>query len=178
MAESVVSLTYGAALYEAAKDVGKVEQILDEVKQLSSLIEGNEEISDFLNSPAIAPKEKKDVVEKTLKGIFCDEIINFVFVLIDKGRTGEVKRIARHYRRLYDQDAGVAEGVIYSVVPLKDEQLHRFEGEMSRLLQKKVKLKNRIDKKLIGGIKIQVDGKMIDQSYQHDLYRLLKELES
>ena len=49
---------------------------------------------------------------------------------------------------------------------------------MSRLLQKKVKLKNRIDKKLIGGIKIQVDGKMIDQSYQHDLYRLLKELES
>ena len=178
MAESVVSLTYGAALYEAAKDVGKVEQILDEVKQLSRLIEGSEEISEFLNSPAIAPKEKKAVVEKTLKGIFCDEIINFVFVLIDKGRTAEIKRIARHYRRLYDQDAGVAEGVIYSVVTLKDEQLHRFEEEMSRLLQKKVKLKNRIDKKLIGGIKIQVDGKMIDQSYQHDLYRLLKELES
>ena len=178
MAESVVSLTYGAALYEAAKDVGKVEQILDEVQQLSRLIEGSEEISEFLNSPAIAPKEKKDVVEKTQKGIFCDEIINFVFVLIDKDRTAEIKRIARHYRRLYDQDAGVAEGVIYSVVPLKDEQLHRFEEEMSRLLQKKVKLKNRIDKKLIGGIKIQVDGKMIDQSYQHDLYRLLKELES
>ena len=70
MAESVVSLTYGAALYEAAKDVGKVEQILDELQQLSRLIEGSEEISEFLNSPAIAPKEKKGVVEKTLRGIF------------------------------------------------------------------------------------------------------------
>ena len=28
MAESVVSLTYGTALYEAAKDLGKEEQIL------------------------------------------------------------------------------------------------------------------------------------------------------
>ena len=110
MAESVVSLTYGAALYEAAKDVGKVEQILDEVKQLSHLIEGSEEISEFLNSPAIAPKEKKAVVEKTLKGIFCDEIINFVFVLIDKGRTAEIKRIARHYRRLYGSAVAKLEG--------------------------------------------------------------------
>lgn len=49
---------------------------------------------------------------------------------------------------------------------------------MSRLLRKQIKLENRVDQSLIGGIKIQVGGKMIDQSYKGDLERLRKELEN
>ena len=48
---------------------------------------------------------------------------------------------------------------------------------MSRLLQRNIKLENRVDPSLIGGIKIQVGGKMIDQSYRGDLERLREELE-
>ena len=57
MAESVVSLTYGTALYEAAKDLGKEEEILIEIKQLALLVQAYEDFSEFLNSPAIMPKQ-------------------------------------------------------------------------------------------------------------------------
>lgn len=39
MAESLVSLTYGTALYEAARDGQKTERVLQEISELASLIE-------------------------------------------------------------------------------------------------------------------------------------------
>ena len=50
--------------------------------------------------------------------------------------------------------------------------------EITRYHSKQIKLENRVDQSLIGGIKIQVGGKMIDQSYKGDLERLRKELEN
>ena len=177
MAESVVSLTYGTALYEAAKDLGREEEFLTEIKQLAMLTEAYREFAEFLNSPAIMPKEKKEAVRNIMQDGFAQEMINFVYVLIDKGRTAEIKKIAKQYVRLYDEERGIAEGKIFSVVKLTPDQVQKFEAEMSRLLRKNIKLENRIDQSLIGGIKIQVDGKMIDQSYKGDLERLRKKLE-
>ena len=172
MAESVVSLTYGTALYEAAKDLGKEEEILIEIKQLALLVQAYEDFSEFLNSPAIMPKEKKEAVKKIMQPAFSQEMLNFVYVLIDKGRTSQIKKI-----ELYDKDRGIAEGKVFSVVKLTPDQIQKFETEMSRLLQRNIKLENRVDPSLIGGIKIQVGGKMIDQSYRGDLERLREELE-
>ena len=70
MAESVVSLTYGTALYEAAKDLGKEEEILIEIKQLALLVQAYEDFSEFLNSPAIMPKEKKRSCKKNHAACF------------------------------------------------------------------------------------------------------------
>ena len=177
MAESVVSLTYGTALYEAAKDLGKEEEILIEIKQLALLVQAYEDFSEFLNSPAIMPKEKKEAVKKIMQPAFLQEMLNFVYVLIDKGRTSQIKKIAKRYIELYDKDRGIAEGKVFSVVKLTPDQIQKFETEMSRLLQRNIKLENRVDPSLIGGIKIQVGGKMIDQSYRGDLERLREELE-
>ena len=167
MAESVVSLTYGTALYVAAKDLGKEEEILIEIKQLALLVQAYEDFSEFLNSPAIMPKEKKEAVKKIMQPAFSQEMLNFVYVLIDKGRTSQI----------YDKDRVIAEWKVFSVVKLTPDQIQKFETEMSRLLQRNIKLENRVDPSLIGGIKIQVGGKMIDQSYRGDLERLREELE-
>lgn len=59
MAESIVSLTYGTALYEAARELGKEEELLIEVKQLALIVKAYEQFAAFLNSPAIIPKESK-----------------------------------------------------------------------------------------------------------------------
>ena len=99
MAESVVSLTYGTALYEAAKDLGKEEEILIEIKQLALLVQAYEDFSEFLNSPAIMPKEKKEAVKKIMQPAFSQEMLNFVYVLIDKERTSQNKKIKTNHTK-------------------------------------------------------------------------------
>lgn len=118
MAESIVSLTYGTALYEAARELGKEEEILIEVKQLALIVKAYEQFAAFLNSPAIMPKEKQEAVKHIMQDSFSPEMIHFVYVLIDKGRTAEIRKIAKQYIRLYDEERGIAEGKVFSVVQL------------------------------------------------------------
>ena len=107
MAESVVSLTYGAALFEAAKDLGKEEVFLRELEILDEILKETPEAGEFLNSPAIMAPDKKKIIESSLKGKFSREMINFLFVLVDKSRTAEIRKIRKQYMRLYDKERNI-----------------------------------------------------------------------
>ena len=52
------------------------------------------------------------------------------------------------------------------MIKLDEERLSKLEEQTSRLLQTKVRLENEIDPKLIAGVRILVDGKIIDASYR------------
>jgi ATP synthase F1 delta subunit len=96
-------------------------------------------------------------------------MINFLLVLIDKGRVGHLRRIVREYELLLHESLGFSKGVIYSVVPLSEAQLASFEEKTGNLIGKKVKLDNRIDQNLIGGVRIFVEGRLIDASVKKRL---------
>ena len=70
MAESVVSLTYGTALYEAAKDLGKEEEILIEIKQLALLVQAYEDFSEFSEQPGDHAEGKKRSCKKNHAACF------------------------------------------------------------------------------------------------------------
>ncbi len=176
MAESVVALTYGAALFEAAQELGREDEFLQELDTLKAVLEDVPGFEEFLRSPAITGEEKKKVISTTLEGKLSREMINFLFVLVDKSRTSQIMRIRHQYIELYDKERGQAYGEIFSADPLTDEQLTRFEQEMSKLLKKNIKLENIVEKELLGGVKIQVDGKMIDKSIKGDFDALLRSL--
>ena len=65
-----------------------------------------------------------------------------------------------------------AYGKIYSARPLSEAQLTKFEEETGALLREKVQLKNKVDPSLLGGVKIMVDGKLIDASLRSQLKAL------
>ena len=76
-------------------------------------------------------------------------------------------------RTRYSQaERGYAYGKVYSTVPLTEEQMNKIALETGALLKKKILLKNEIDSSLIGGIKVAVDGKLIDASFSSQLKNL------
>ncbi len=164
MAELTVDLTYGTALFEAAEEVGKKELIMDEAEVILDLLEENPDLRLFMNHPTISADEKKQTLESIFRGKICDELLNFLFVLIDKRRTGNLPQIIKVYKHLTDEEDGVATGTVYSVIPLTDDRLREIEEETSKLVRINVKLHNKIDPRLIGGIKIMVEGKIINAS--------------
>ena len=165
MAELAVGNVYGSALYQAACDVGKKEEILNEAKELLKIFNQEKDLFAFFESPIISGIEKKKVVD----GNSSEELLNFLFIMIDKGRTRHFARAVKVYEELFDNDTGFSYGKIYSVSPLSDEKLKKFEDETSKLLRKNVKLENEKDASLIGGVKILIDGKIIDASVRKRL---------
>ena len=176
MAELTVDLTYGSALYQAAVETGKKDLILDEAFQILDIFEREPEFFEFLNFPGIAAGEKKDVLKRVFEGQICQELLNLLYVLTDKGRTARYSKIIKAYKDMVDREEGVTYGTVYSVEPLKEAQILKLEEQLTALLRENTKLENKLDPKLIGGIKILVDGRIIDASIRKRLQDLGNQL--
>ena len=164
MAELTIDLTYGTALYEAAKETGKKETILEEATELVGILQNEPDLHTFINYPAISAVEKKKVIENIFSGRICDELLNFLYILVDKRRTTHFERIVKVYKSLVDKEEGYSYGTVFSVTPLGDDRIKELEEDVSKLFRSNVRLTNEIDPKLMGGVKILVDGKIIDAS--------------
>lgn len=176
MAELTVDLVYGKALFEAATDGGKRELILEEGLELVKVFQNEPAFFQFVNSPVISAAEKKQALETVFEGKVSQELTNLLYVLVDKGRTRHFERIITRYKILIDDSNGYTLGRIISVNLLLPEQLEKFETETGKLLKKKVKLENKQDPKIIGGVRIFIDGKMIDATIKKRLSDLSESL--
>jgi ATP synthase F1 delta subunit len=176
MAELAVDLTYGTALVEAAREVGKENQILEEAQAVVQLIEDEPDLHQFINYPGVSADEKKEVLKNIFEGRICEELLNFLYILVDKRRTMNFGRIVKVYKSLVEREEGVSYGTVYSVVKLSDERMAELEEQTSKLLQMNVKLENELDPSLLAGFKILVEGKIIDASYRKKFDELASQM--
>ena len=172
MAELTVDFTYGQALFEAARELDKVDLILEEGEAMANLFQEEPELMEFVATPTVAPVKKKAAIGKIFDGRVSPELVNLLYVLVDKGRGRHFGRIIRRYKALLDESKGFALGTIYSVNPLTPEQLQKFEASTGKLIKKQVHLENKIDPALIGGVKVLIEGKIIDASVKTRLVHL------
>ena len=172
MAELAVDLTYGTALIEAARETDQEERILEEGMQIADILKAEPDFRKFISYPGISAEEKKDVIRSVFEGKISTELLHFLYVLVDKRRTGRFESIMKVYKKLLEEEEGVLYGTVLSVVGLDDLQLSEIENETSRLLQRKVCLSNEIDPGLLAGFKIFIDGRIIDASYRKKLEEL------
>ena len=165
-AELTVDMTYGTALYEAAAELNKTEQIAADADQVLAILEQEPDLRAFVDYPAISAEEKKKALQNIFGGQIAEELLNFMFVLIEKRRMGQFERIIKVYRDLMNHEEGVAYGVVYSATPLDPDRLAEIEQQTSKLLQENIRLTNETDPGLIAGIKVLVEGKIIDASFR------------
>ncbi len=164
MAELTIDLTYGSALFEAAKDTGQTARVMEEATEVLGILKQEPDLHTFMNYPAISANEKKAVIEQVFGGQICDLLLHFIYVLIDKRRTGHFEKMIKAYKKMMDQAEGLSYGTVYSVKPLDKERISGLEADISKLFQANVRLENEIDPKLMGGVKVLVEGKIIDMS--------------
>ena len=157
-------LTYAQALFDAAKDLDKVEKIGEEFKFVAEVIRGTPELKRLLLTPTLSAYEKKVSAKNIFEPHICRELMSFICILIDKHRYGLWEGIGRQYEKLVWERDGLTKGVVYTTVALDAKRLKGLEEKVGAEFGKKVKLENHIDATILGGAKIYVDGKLIDAS--------------
>ncbi len=170
--EIAIAEVYARGLYGAAIDAGKTAEVRDELHQLESITNQNKMFCRFLQDPAISKVIKKEKIESIFKGKITDEVLHFLCLLVDKGRVALFHQITIEYDIIDDHEKNVGEGVIESAVPLSDEEMNRFNEEISDFYKKKIKLHNRVNKDLIGGVRIYAEGQLMDASLRTRLEQL------
>lgn len=172
MAELTVDMTYGSALYQAARDLGKENSIYEEAQMLVGVFREHPELDGLLRNPTVNAAEKKKLIQGIFEGRVCGELLNYLYILVDKRRVRHFEKSVKVYKSLMDKEQGVDYGRILSATPLSAARLSEFEEETGKLLRTKVSLTNEVDASLIGGVKIFVSGKIFDASVKTRLQEL------
>ena len=138
---------------------------LDDVPELSAL----------LQNPEIESHMKADMLDKVLGG--ADELIrNFVRLVVEKGRGGEIRDIATEFDALVAVEEGVLDVELTTALELSDADFDRIRTDIEKKSGRKVQASRTVDPDLIGGIVLQAGSMRLDASVRGRLERLRQQL--
>jgi F-type H+-transporting ATPase subunit delta len=96
---AVVARTYARALFRAAKEQGRFDEVRDELQSFVAALGEVPELRALLRNPQLDPPAKAEALEAVLEG--ADELVrNFLRVVAMKGRAPLIEEIAREYEIL------------------------------------------------------------------------------
>jgi F-type H+-transporting ATPase subunit delta len=172
----LVEKRYAEALIELALQKNSVDVFQQELQSIVNIFNQQHDFKSFFLDPEINVNVKKETMKKLFDGKLSTELVNFLLLLLDKGRTGYLGGICKEYIELADKIKNVLYMTITSAAPIEQSQVNAIKDKYRKLHNASdVKTELVIDKSLIGGIKVKIGDKVIDGSIKGRL-ESLKEL--
>lgn len=176
MIKRTVPRRYAQALLMIANERNALDEYEKELKRFAQILQEEPKIKALMDNPKIPPEEKKQVLEKILKGSFNEIIRNFLHLIIDKRRESNYLDIIQEFMNYADEARNILDAEVRSAVQLLDKDFRELEKKLSQASGKTVRLKSIIDPSLIGGIVVRLGDTVIDGSVVKKLALLKKRL--
>jgi F-type H+-transporting ATPase subunit delta len=166
---------YSEALFEAAREQGKIDVIREQLGAFVEALENHRELSTFFFSPSFSSREKKEGIDRVLVG--ADEsCVNFLKVLIDNHRIPVIFRIRKQYEALWREENRLLPVEITSAVELDEDVARRIAERVEQQTGRRVELTRRVDESILGGLVVRVSNMILDASIRNQLERLRRQV--
>jgi F-type H+-transporting ATPase subunit delta len=170
-----IARVYAEALFEVAKEKGKLDQIRDQLGQLVDVLERDRDLQVFFFSPYFSSGEKREGLQRAISGAE-PELINLLELLIDKHRMPVIFRLRARFDELWAEENRMLEVTLTSAVELDPEIVSRVGGEIERQTGRKIELASAVDEGILGGLVLRVGNMVLDASLRNKLEKLRKQV--
>ena len=161
---------YSRALFEVVKESGELDKIEEDIKIFQSLLENNEDLKNFIHNPTQSIENQNKVINLLSEKLsFTKNLKNFFFLLIEKRRIFFIKKIIDSFLKLCMRKRGELKASLISSKELSASELESISKDISSAVGSTIKFDYKIDKDLIGGLKLQLGSFMIDTSIRNKL---------
>jgi F-type H+-transporting ATPase subunit delta len=176
MRQSGAAVQYARALLELANEQKQAEPIGQELTELGKIIASTKSLGSFLSDPGISSADRTDLLNKVFKGKVSPLIMNIMGVLNSKNRLGLLHSITDAYQELLDEQLGKVEVDVTVAHRLDASALEQVRQRISQALKKDAIVHQYVDEKIIGGMVLRVDDKLIDASVKNQLEAMKRQL--
>ena len=172
---AVVARTYARALFEAAQDEGRIEPVRDELTAFVQAVDEVPELRALIRNPELDPPTKAVALDAVLEG--ADELIrNFMRVVTEKGRAGQLDEIAREYEALVAAEEKILSVELTTAYALSDEDAAAIVKQIEQASGQRVEAARTVDPDLIAGLVLKIGSLEVESSIQGRLERLRTDL--
>ena len=145
------------------------------MQRLREAVESVPELRSLLENPEIEPWRKADVLARVAEGSD-DEVVNFLRLLAEKGRAGELPQIVDELDALVAAAQRILDVELTTATQLSDQDFGRILDRIEEASGRKVQATRKVDPDLIGGIVLQAGSMRLDASVRGRLERLRHDL--
>ena len=150
-----------------------------QLKDFADTFQSSRELRDMLMNPAIPGEQKLRVLDGIAGklGMF-PQVRNFIAVIMDRQRLGELEHIVTQYHAVVSEKSGMAEAEITSAHALNDADRSALEANVAKIAGGQIRATYREDPALLGGVVVRIGSTVYDGSIRSQLQQLRQKLVS
>ncbi|KAH7248174.1 ATP synthase delta subunit-domain-containing protein [Fusarium solani] len=162
--------TYATALYTAAAKMSTLDPTAKAIANLSNVFVKDTKLTQVLSTPRLSAEDKSAIVAELSKhtGANVATVKNFLETLAENNRLGHLQGVCEKFGELMSAKRGEVEMTITSAERLDNKTLSRLEAAISKSSYasqgKKLKVTNKVDPEIVGGLIVAVGDRTIDLS--------------
>ena len=161
---------YSRALFDVSQDSNDLDKVENDIKNFKLIFDKNSELRNFIKDPSQIITEQNKLVNLISDKLnFTKNVQNFLLLLIEKRRIFFVNKIIESFLRLCSQKRGEIKASLISSKELSQTELSDISTDLSKSMGSTLKFDFKVDKELIGGLKLQLGSIMIDTSIRNKL---------
>ncbi len=164
-----VGSVYGESLYELAKAESLSSLIGEQLQVLQLSFQQEPEFIRLLSSPNLPKSQRCQILDDSFRGKVHPYVLNFLKILTEKGYMRHFSDCCETYTNQYNLDNGIISVTAVTAVALSEGQAEKLKGKLSQLTGKEIHLRNRIDPAILGGVRLDYDGRQLDDTLSHRL---------
>lgn len=169
MTTSETIATYARALFELASATGSVDEVDAGLRAIVETVRGSVELRDALGNDALPGEKKRAIMADIFAGKVAPEAVAIASVAVERGFGDSLGVIAERFGEVAEAERGIVVAEVTTAIPLTDELRALLTEKLAAALGRPVSLREGVDESILGGIRINVAGKVLDGSLSAQL---------
>lgn len=165
---------YALALYEVADTKNKVDEYIDDLKQIQTLIKGNDDLKNVINNPEISTSQKIKIFKTIFEERIEKDIVAFLLILVEKHRIVDLDDVVIQLDKIRMESKNEVIAVVKTVVPLNDNERTSLIDKLKARYNKLIILKESIDASILGGVYLRIGDDVIDGTVKYKIDEIKK----
>ena len=164
-----VGNVYGQALYSLVKDERLDSVVLEELQVLKKSFSEEPGFVKLLAAANLSKDERCQILDECFRGKIQPYVLNFLKILTEKGYIRQFADCCETFEAQYNEDHGILPVKVVTAIPLTAEQAEKLTKKLSGITGKTVMIENQVDAGCMGGVRLDFDGKRLDDTVAHRL---------
>jgi F-type H+-transporting ATPase subunit delta len=164
---------YATALHELARETGAVDRVEADLLALEAALKASADLRSLITSPVYSRAEQAAALRALAARMgLGPEVTNTLGVMAQNRRLFVLPRMIEAVKALIARDRGEVTAEVASARPLTEAQRAELVATLREKIGQEVRLEEKVDERLIGGLVVRVGSRMIDTSIRSKLDRL------
>ena len=178
MTPRAVSRRYASALFDVASQAGSLDRVERDLIAFGALITSHDDLREVLAAPSVAPQKKLALIEALLaaSGGAAPEVQRLLALLAQRNRLANLTAIISAFEERLMAMRRILAAEIVSAAPMGETRKAALADALGHATAAQVRLTEKVDPSLIGGIVARVGGTVFDGSVARQLERMRAQL--